>query len=110
MAAVDVRVERARSGVFERGRDRGHRDGSRPSETLGTDSRRATRVPYDPMRQPTAPAYYDRRAPEYDDWYLGQALRWPGREQFDDDLVDVCAALAALPPARTLTSRVARAS
>ena len=55
------------------------------------------------MREPTAPAYYDRRAPEYDDWYLGQGL-YAGRErqQFDDDLADVCAVLAALPPARTL--------
>ena len=55
------------------------------------------------MREPTAPAYYDRRAPEYDDWYLGQGL-YAGRERerFDDNLADVCAVLAALPPARTL--------
>jgi len=26
------------------------------------------------MREPTAPAYDDRRAPEYDDWYLGRGL------------------------------------
>lgn len=26
------------------------------------------------MREPTAPSYYDRRAPEYDDWYLGAGL------------------------------------
>ncbi len=26
------------------------------------------------VREPTAPAYYDRRAPEYDDWYRGVGL------------------------------------
>jgi demethylmenaquinone methyltransferase/2-methoxy-6-polyprenyl-1,4-benzoquinol methylase len=55
------------------------------------------------MREPTAPAYYDRRAPEYDDWYLGHGL-FEGleRERFAEDLAAVCTALAALPPARTL--------
>jgi len=55
------------------------------------------------MREPTAPAYYDRRAPEYDDWYLGHGL-YAGRERngFDEDLVLVCETLAALAPARTL--------
>ena len=74
---------------------------SRPSETRA-DSRRATRVPYDPMREPTAPAYYDRRAPEYDDWYLGQGL-YAGRERerFDDDLADV----RCSPPASGTNAR-----
>jgi demethylmenaquinone methyltransferase/2-methoxy-6-polyprenyl-1,4-benzoquinol methylase len=55
------------------------------------------------MREPTAPAYYDRRAPEYDDWYRGVGL-YAERERdgFDDDLAAMCAALAALPPTRTL--------
>ena len=55
------------------------------------------------MREPTAPAYYDRRAHEYDDWYLGRGL-YAERERdgFDEDLTAMCAALAQLPPARTL--------
>jgi demethylmenaquinone methyltransferase/2-methoxy-6-polyprenyl-1,4-benzoquinol methylase len=55
------------------------------------------------MREPTAPAYYDRRAPEYDDWYLGRGLHAEReREGFDDELADVCRTLASLTPARTL--------
>jgi demethylmenaquinone methyltransferase/2-methoxy-6-polyprenyl-1,4-benzoquinol methylase len=55
------------------------------------------------MREPTAPAYYDRRAPEYDDWYRGEGLYVErDRPGFDKDLGATCAALAALPPARTL--------
>ncbi len=55
------------------------------------------------MREPTAPAYYDRRASEYDDWYLGRGL-YAGRRRpgFERELADVCTALAALPPRRTL--------
>lgn len=55
------------------------------------------------MREPTAPVYYDRRAPEYDDWYLGHGL-YAGRDRdgFDEELASVCEALAALPPARSL--------
>jgi ubiquinone/menaquinone biosynthesis C-methylase UbiE len=48
-------------------------------------------------------AYYDARAPEYDDWYEGHG-RFAGRErpawrELLDDLADT---LWALPPARTL--------
>jgi demethylmenaquinone methyltransferase/2-methoxy-6-polyprenyl-1,4-benzoquinol methylase len=55
------------------------------------------------MREPTAPAYYDRRAPEYDDWYHGVGL-YAERERpgFDEELREVTAAIAALPPASTL--------
>jgi ubiquinone/menaquinone biosynthesis C-methylase UbiE len=55
------------------------------------------------MREPTAPAYYDRRAPEYDDWYMGRGP-YAARERdgFDEDLARMCAILAELPPARTL--------
>ncbi len=55
------------------------------------------------VREPTAPAYYDRRAPEYDDWYLGVGL-FADRERpgFDDELARVSEVLAGLPPARTL--------
>lgn len=55
------------------------------------------------MREPTAPAYYDRRAPEYDDWYLGRGLHADrDRAGFDDELADVRTAVAALAPAATL--------
>jgi hypothetical protein len=42
------------------------------------------------MPEPTAPSYYDRRAPEYDDWYLGEGL-CAGRERdrFDEELARV---------------------
>ena len=48
-------------------------------------------------------AYYDRRAPEYDDWYLGLG-RWSDRERagWDDELRALRRVLEALPPARTL--------
>ena len=76
---------------------------SRPSDTLGTDSRRSIVPTLRPMREPTAPAYYDRRAPEYDDWYLGKGL-YASRERdgFDEELARVEATLAGLPPAGTL--------
>jgi ubiquinone/menaquinone biosynthesis C-methylase UbiE len=48
-------------------------------------------------------AYYDRRAPEYDDWYLGRG-GFAGRERdgWDEELDELATAIAALPPARTL--------
>jgi len=48
-------------------------------------------------------AYYDARAPEYDEWYLG-AGRFAGldRPDWDKDLRALRQAIAALPPARTL--------
>ncbi|HEU4658708.1 MAG TPA: class I SAM-dependent methyltransferase [Capillimicrobium sp.] len=50
-----------------------------------------------------ARAYYERRAPEYDDWWLGTGL-FAGRERpgWEDETRRLCAALAALAPARTL--------
>ena len=47
--------------------------------------------------------YYDRRAPEYDDWYDGRGY-WDGLERpgWDDELAELKRVLAALPPARTL--------
>jgi demethylmenaquinone methyltransferase/2-methoxy-6-polyprenyl-1,4-benzoquinol methylase len=55
------------------------------------------------MREPTAPAYYDRRAPEYDDWYLGTGL-YADRDRpgFEEELGAVASVLAALAPVRTL--------
>ena len=48
-------------------------------------------------------AYYEARAQEYDDWYLGLG-RFDGldRPHWDDELHALEGALAALPPARTL--------
>jgi demethylmenaquinone methyltransferase/2-methoxy-6-polyprenyl-1,4-benzoquinol methylase len=55
------------------------------------------------MREPTAPAYYDRRAPEYDDWYLGVGLfSERDRPGFDVELDAVTSTIAALPAANTL--------
>jgi demethylmenaquinone methyltransferase/2-methoxy-6-polyprenyl-1,4-benzoquinol methylase len=47
--------------------------------------------------------YYDRRAPEYDDWYLGRGL-FTGRDRpgWEDELDGLKEAIAALPQARTL--------
>jgi ubiquinone/menaquinone biosynthesis C-methylase UbiE len=48
-------------------------------------------------------AYYDRRAPEYDDWYLGIG-KWEDRDRpdWEAELDGLRQALGALPPARTL--------
>jgi demethylmenaquinone methyltransferase/2-methoxy-6-polyprenyl-1,4-benzoquinol methylase len=43
--------------------------------------------------------YYDLRAPEYDEWWLGAARDRPG---WDEELSTAMVAVAALPPARTL--------
>jgi demethylmenaquinone methyltransferase/2-methoxy-6-polyprenyl-1,4-benzoquinol methylase len=47
--------------------------------------------------------YYDTRAPEYDEWYLGLG-RFAGieRPDWDEDVRDLELAIADLPPARTL--------
>jgi len=47
--------------------------------------------------------YYDRRAPEYDDWYMGTGLfAERDRPGWHEELRDLCAAVAALPAAATL--------
>jgi demethylmenaquinone methyltransferase/2-methoxy-6-polyprenyl-1,4-benzoquinol methylase len=48
-------------------------------------------------------AYYDRGAPEYDDWYEGLG-RFDGvdRPQWDDEVQALERLLTGLPPARTL--------
>jgi ubiquinone/menaquinone biosynthesis C-methylase UbiE len=43
--------------------------------------------------------YYDLRAPYYDDWWLGAARERPG---WQEELDDVVARVARLPPASTL--------
>jgi ubiquinone/menaquinone biosynthesis C-methylase UbiE len=48
-------------------------------------------------------AYYDARAPEYDDWYLGTGLYADrNRPGWDAELAGLIDAIQALPPARTL--------
>src|SRR4051812_21171528 len=48
-------------------------------------------------------SYYRQRAPEYDDWWNATGLFEPrDRPGWHEDVQAVCAALAALPPARTL--------
>jgi ubiquinone/menaquinone biosynthesis C-methylase UbiE len=48
-------------------------------------------------------AYYDTRAPEYDEWYLGRG-RFAERDRpgWDEALAALRDAIAGLPPARTL--------
>jgi len=47
--------------------------------------------------------YYEQRAPEYDDWWLGTGL-FAGRDRpgWDEDVAALRSALAGLAPARTL--------
>jgi ubiquinone/menaquinone biosynthesis C-methylase UbiE len=48
-------------------------------------------------------AYYDARAPEYDDWFHGVGLYAErDRPEWDADLAALIATIEALPPARTL--------
>jgi ubiquinone/menaquinone biosynthesis C-methylase UbiE len=48
-------------------------------------------------------AYYDRRAPEYDDWWRGAGLfAERDRPGWEDEVTALHAALMALEPARTL--------
>jgi ubiquinone/menaquinone biosynthesis C-methylase UbiE len=48
-------------------------------------------------------AYYDARAPEYDDWFHGVG-RYAGRERpgWEEELAALSGTLEGLPPARTL--------
>jgi ubiquinone/menaquinone biosynthesis C-methylase UbiE len=47
--------------------------------------------------------YYDRRAPEYDDWWLGRGL-YADRDRpgWDDELAELATLIGSLPPERTL--------
>ena len=48
-------------------------------------------------------AYYDARAPEYDEWYRGLGrFDQSGRPEWDRDVRELEEAVAALPPLRTL--------
>ncbi len=107
VVGVEMGVEHARACPCEGARDRG--DHPRVA-ALGDvrDGLEQDHAPtLRPMREPTAPAYYDRRAPEYDDWYLGRGLYSArDRDGFDEDLARVCETLAALAPARNARCRV----
>jgi len=46
--------------------------------------------------------YYDRRAPEYDDWWLGEGLYAPVPPGWSEERDELMATLASLPPKRTL--------
>ena len=47
--------------------------------------------------------YYDTRAPEYDDWYLGRGgFAERDRPGWDDELAALIAVIQGLPPKRTL--------
>ena len=46
--------------------------------------------------------YYDRRAPEYDDWWLGEGLYAPVPLGWSEERDELMAALEGLPPKRTL--------
>jgi ubiquinone/menaquinone biosynthesis C-methylase UbiE len=47
--------------------------------------------------------YYDTRAPEYDDWYLGRGgFAERERPGWDEELADLIGVIEALPPKRTL--------
>jgi len=47
--------------------------------------------------------YYDKRAPEYDDWYLGRGLFEPrDRAGWEAELGQLFAVISALEPGRTL--------
>ncbi len=52
---------------------------------------------------PATSAYYDQRAPEYDEWYSGEGL-FARRERpgWHDEVSQVTMLVAGLPPARTL--------
>ena len=46
--------------------------------------------------------YYDRRAPEYDDWWLGQGLYAPVPKEWSEERDELMALLEKLPSKRTL--------
>jgi ubiquinone/menaquinone biosynthesis C-methylase UbiE len=66
--------------------------------TAGTVRRVSLRVVDEEMR-----AYYDRRAPEYDDWWLGTGM-FATRERpgWEDEVERILAVVRALPPVRVL--------
>ncbi|MCP9488075.1 MAG: methyltransferase domain-containing protein [Gaiellaceae bacterium MAG52_C11] len=47
-------------------------------------------------------AYYDTRAPEYDDWWLAEGLHAPAPADWKEERDELIGFLRALPPKRTL--------
>src|SRR3954452_1657274 len=72
---------------------------SRPSEKFGTDSSGSRTV----TTVRALKTYYDRRAQEYDDWWLSRG-RFTGRDRpgWDEEVAVLAELIAALPPVRTL--------
>jgi ubiquinone/menaquinone biosynthesis C-methylase UbiE len=72
---------------------------SRPSEKFGTDSSGSGTV----TTLETVKTYYDRRAFEYDDWWLGRG-RFADRDRpgWDEEVAVLAELIASLPPKRTL--------
>jgi demethylmenaquinone methyltransferase/2-methoxy-6-polyprenyl-1,4-benzoquinol methylase len=68
------------------------------SDTCGVRHHGSTRPTLGAVKE-----YYDTRAPEYDDWYLGRGL-FTGRERpgWDGELAELVAVISSLPPKRTL--------
>ena len=98
--AVHVEQPRVRS---DRVADRVDRLAVAPSEKFGTDSSSSARA-YSRSR---VKEYYDTRAPEYDDWYLGHG-RFADRDRpgWDEELAALAATIAALPPSADARRRL----
>jgi len=96
---VGVNVEQPRTARAKRRRERVDR---RPVAPLG-EVRDGLEGPLHARSLGSVKAYYDRRAPEYDEWYRG-AGRFAERDRpgWGQEVEALGLALAALPPARTL--------
>ena len=96
---VGVHVEQSRAARAQRPREGVDR---RPVATLG-EVRDGLEGPRHARSLGSVKAYYDRRAPEYDEWYRG-AGRFAERERpgWEQEVEALGHALASLRPARTL--------
>ncbi len=103
VVCVDVGVEQKGACTGECPSERGHDTGVAPLGHVRDGLERKHPPTLESVLEPTAPAYYDQRAAEYDDWYQGVGL-YANRERpgFDEELIAVTEALAALAPSRTL--------
>ena len=103
VVGVDMGVDEAGPGACECATDRLDDTRVPPLGHVGDRLEREHPPTLETVREPTAPAYYHRRAPEYDDWYLGVGLyRDRERPGFDVELGRVASTLARPPAARTL--------
>jgi SAM-dependent methyltransferase len=103
VARVDMRVEEPRARRCEGRPERPDRGGIAPFRDVRDGLENDHPPTLGIVCEPTAPAYYDRRAPEYDDWYLGRgAFADRDRPGFDDELACIVDVLASLEPAQTL--------